>query len=352
MVGLAVNVAPLQDVAISLLISRGQVVRHDGVAPPAQQVGRDGGIGPGVVNAGGILRRSEDVRIDAVLQSLLLLGAAVGDELTADVAVVEFVGEAGQHVRAANVNAGVEHVGPDVDLAVRGEEGRRQGESGPAGVGIEQQDAILVVRVDPYHEIVSQRPQRRGSDDLLGIASAGGFGNVPPSHALEQHRHDGGIVLLVPSLVRCEGRNDVDVGHHVAAHEDEGVALDQVALVELSEGIAGVGAVGVLDARHLDAGRPRAVLDVLLDGLGAVDAEHEQLLDAGPGQELDGVVQHGHIVERAQHLGLRLVQRHGPEGRCEGIGQDDGLQLLLVLRIGRIIVAAATSSLGHGWRRF
>ena len=294
MVGLTINVAPLQDVAISLLISRGQVVRNDGVAPPAQQVGRDGGIGPRVVDTGGIFRRSEDVGIDAILQSLLLLGAAVGNELTADVAVVEFVGEAGQNVRTANVNAGVEHVGPDVDLAVGGEEGRREGEGGLVGVGIEQQDAILVVRVDPYNEVISQRPQRRGSDDLLGIVS-GGFGNVPPSHALEQHRHDGGIVLLVPSLVRCEGRNDVDVGHHVAAHEDERIALDQVTLVELPQGIAGVGAVGVLDARHLDAGRPRAVLDVLLDGLGAVDAKHEQLLDAGPGQELDGVVQHGHI---------------------------------------------------------
>lgn len=351
MVGLAVNVASLQDVAISLFISRGQVVRHDGVAPSAQQVGRDGGIGPRVVNSGGIFRRSEDVGVDAILQSLLLLGAAVGDELTADVAVVEFVGEAGQNVRTANVNAGIEHVGPDVDLAVGGEEGRREGKGGLVGVRIEQQDAILIVRVDSYNQIISQRPQRRGSDDLLGIVP-GRFGHVPPSHSLEQHRHDGGIVLLVPGLVRREGRNDVNVGHHVAAHEDEWVRLDEVALVELPEGIAGVGAVGVLDARHLDAGRPRAVLDVLLDGLGAVDAEYEQLLDACPGQELDGVVQHGHIVERAQHLGMRLVQCYRTESRCEGIGQDHSLQFLLVLRIGRIIVAAATSTLGHdGWKK-
>ena len=347
MVGLAVDVAPLQYVAIPLLVSRGQIVGNDGVAPPSQQVGRDGGVRPGIVDAGGVFRRAEEVGVDAVLQSLLLFGAAVGDELAADVAVVELVGEAGQDVRTADVDAGVEHVGPDVDLAVGGEEGRREGEGGLAGVGIEQQDAVLVVRVDADHQVVPQRPQGRGSDDLLG-GIAGGLGNVPPPDALEQHGHDGRVVLLVPGLVRREDRDDVDVGHDVPAHEDERVALDQVALVELPEGVAGVGAVGVADARHLDAGRPRAVLDVLLDGLGAVDAEHEQLLDPGPGQELDGVVQHGHIVERAQDLGPRLVQGYWAESRGEGVRKYHSLQFLLVLRIGRVIPAAASSSLGHG----
>ena len=203
------------------------------------------------------------------------------------------------------------------------------------------------MRVDADHQVISQRPQGRGSDDLLG-GIAGGLGNVPSPDALEQHGHDGRVVLLVPGLVRREGRDDVDVGHDVPAHEDERVALDQVALVELPEGVAGVGAVGIADARHLDAGRPRAVLDVLLDGLGAVDAEHEQLLDAGPGQELDGVVQHGHIVERAQDLGPRLVQGYWAESRGEGVRKYHSLQFLLVLRIGRVIPAATSSSLGHG----
>jgi hypothetical protein len=63
--------------------------------------------------------------IYAILQSLLLFGTAVGNELTTNIAIIKLIGKAGENVGAANVNAGIEHVGADVNLAMRGEEGRR-----------------------------------------------------------------------------------------------------------------------------------------------------------------------------------------------------------------------------------
>ena len=120
--GLAVQVVPLQDVAVALLIGAGEVVGNDGVAPPPKEVGADGSVSAGIMHACGVLGRTQDVRVDAVLQPLLLFGDAVVHELLPDVAVVELVGKARKDIRAADIDSSVEHIGPNVDLSVRDEE--------------------------------------------------------------------------------------------------------------------------------------------------------------------------------------------------------------------------------------
>ena len=111
---------PLADVAHRVVVRRGSavIVRHQRVAPTAQQVHRHPVVTAHVPQRPtGVLPPVHDVRVyPPGLQAALLLGDAVRHELSAKLAVVEFVGESGEDVGGAHVYAHVEVVAREGDV--------------------------------------------------------------------------------------------------------------------------------------------------------------------------------------------------------------------------------------------
>mmetsp|Transcript_25775 Transcript_25775/g.52758 ORF Transcript_25775/g.52758 Transcript_25775/m.52758 type:complete len:407 (+) Transcript_25775:1078-2298(+) len=138
---LPVQAPPPHLVPLPPFVPRGGIVRNHRIAPPPQQVAADGVITPKVRNPRRVFAPPQHRSVDAILQSRLLLGAGEVNELPSDVAVIEFVREAGEDVGTANVNPGIEEVGTETDLTVLVEEGGGDVDGAVVGVVVVEEDA-------------------------------------------------------------------------------------------------------------------------------------------------------------------------------------------------------------------
>ncbi|EJK50795.1 hypothetical protein THAOC_30104, partial [Thalassiosira oceanica] len=361
------------------------------VAPSAEQVHRNGVVPPHVPDPAGVLPPHDYVGVDPALQSALLLAYAVAHELTPEPPVVELVAEPRQHVGAAQVDSHVEVVPREDDRRrVLGEEDRGYRRRGPGRGRVPEEDAVGVRPVQGQEEVVVGTPEGReavvGTDGVPRRVGVGGpvpsplialgvsVVEAPASHLVEQDRHDGARVLLLPGLVARHGAPEVGVRHRVALHEYERVGLDDVPPVELAEGAVGVyfgsffrrgekkssedslARVGAVREPHRgdrylraphDPAPPRgaravpppnpAVLivilpaaappvltyprgarpQVVLDRVGAPSAQDEELLDSGSLEEVDRVTEEGDAVEGAEDQGtLPAAVRRGARRRA------------------------------------
>ena len=188
--------------------------------------------------------------------------------------------------------------------------------------------------------LVQQQPARfprHGHHHVLARAPA----VVRERHALHQRGEHGVRVDLPPSLVLGDQRCQLHVGHHVARHEHE-VGCDHVHRLDLAEGIARREARPVCD-QHLEphGAEPTleaALVDVPLDLLLVRAAEDEDLVHAAGRQELACVLEHGHVHQRHEHLGLLEGNRTEVVG--ERVRQHDRLHLGLLPEV-------AIHRLGH-----
>lgn len=148
-----------------------------------------------------------------------------------------------------------------------------------------------------------EAPVLGGVQDEDGARSLG-FRPVRCSSLPQHHGHDGILVLCASRPVRSEGRLQRQVANHIAVHHEE-VAHQQAARVEVAHGVAdGVG--GGLDELQLGEGRgargPFRALDVVFDEVSVGAAVDEDLLDAGVGEELEGVFDERGVGEGQETL--------------------------------------------------
>mmetsp|Transcript_17204 Transcript_17204/g.21136 ORF Transcript_17204/g.21136 Transcript_17204/m.21136 type:complete len:93 (+) Transcript_17204:528-806(+) len=87
-----------------------------------------------------------------ILQPLFFFGDAVVDELFSYGSVIEFIAEAGENFRGANVDSAIVDRGGDSDggMEIGGYEGAREGYGGLVGCVVEQ-DYLGCGGVVPHH---------------------------------------------------------------------------------------------------------------------------------------------------------------------------------------------------------
>ena len=194
------------------------------------------------------------------------------EEVSSREFVVEAFRPQRQHLGGADVDATVQQVGSDCKVRAFLEN---------VGVHLE-----VVALLEGVNLVVLETPAGVRVDDKDWLDDARVFCPVAfRAEGPEDHGHAGIAVRLSPCAVLCEGVVEGHIGDQIAVDEEE-VAADEAALVEIAEEVADRGGVG--DADEFEGGEGGGdavgvpsfrVVDVVLDLLGVGAAVDEDFLD-------------------------------------------------------------------------